>query len=169
MRRGAQGSRAEVVAPDPDRDRFIDLVRVTSMVAVVVLHWLSVMPALTAGRIVDENVLTVIPGLWPITWAGDVMALFFFAGGYANWGSLTNSLRRGESYGVLRGLTGSYGVFLARRARRLLRPTFIFLGAWLAVDLLMRAVGLSRGPRCGTWPSGTPSLSGRSGSWACTW
>jgi hypothetical protein len=48
MRRSAQGSRAEVVLPDPDRDRFIDFVRVTSMVVVVVLHWLSVVPALTA-------------------------------------------------------------------------------------------------------------------------
>ena len=122
----------EIVAPNPDRDRFIDLVRVTSMVTVVVLHWLSVMPALTAGRVVDQNVVAVVPGLWPLTWTGDVMALFFFAGGYANWVSLTNSLLRGEPYGF----------FLARRVRRLLRPTFIFLGAWLAVDLLLRAVGL---------------------------
>jgi Acyltransferase family len=122
----------EIVAPNPDRDRFIDLVRVTSMVTVVVLHWLSVMPALTAGRVVDQNVVAVVPGLWPLTWTGDVMALFFFAGGYANWVSLTNSLLRGEPYGF----------FLARRVGRLLRPTFIFLGAWLAVDLLLRAVGL---------------------------
>ena len=122
----------EIVAPNLDRDRFIDLVRVTSMVTVVVLHWLSVMPALTAGRVVDQNVVAVVPGLWPLTWTGDVMALFFFAGGYANWVSLTNSLLRGEPYGF----------FLARRVRRLLRPTFIFLGAWLAVDLLLRAVGL---------------------------
>ena len=125
-------TRVEIVAPNLDRDRFIDLVRVTSMVTVVVLHWLSVMPTLTAGRVVDQNVVAVVPGLWPLTWTGDVMALFFFAGGYANWVSLTNSLLRGEPYGF----------FLARRVGRLLRPTFIFLGAWLAVDLLLRAVGL---------------------------
>jgi hypothetical protein len=95
MRRSAQGSRGDVVVLDPDRDRFIDLVRVTAMVVVVVLHWLSVMPAQTDGKVVDKNVVTVIPGLWPLTWAGDVMALFFFAGGYANWVSLTSSLRRG--------------------------------------------------------------------------
>jgi hypothetical protein len=76
--------------------------------------------------------VTVIPGQWPVTWTGDVMALFFFAGGYANWVSLTSSLRRGESRGT----------FLARRVRRLLRPTLVFLGAWLAADLLMRAGGL---------------------------
>ncbi|HZX98094.1 MAG TPA: hypothetical protein VFE92_01160 [Dermatophilaceae bacterium] len=52
MRRSAQESSAEVTSTDPDRDRFIDLVRVTSMVVVVVLHWLSVMPALQEGRVV---------------------------------------------------------------------------------------------------------------------
>jgi hypothetical protein len=131
MRRSAQPSSVEVTSTDPDRDRFIDLVRVTSMVVVVVLHWLSVMPALQDGKVVDQNVVGVVPGLWPLTWTGDVMALFFFAGGFANWASLNRSLSRGESYGL----------YLARRVRRLLRPTFIFFGAWLAVDLLMRTVG----------------------------
>jgi len=42
------------VQVDPDRDRFIDLVRVASMVVVVVL-WLSGMPALTAGRVVEPE------------------------------------------------------------------------------------------------------------------
>src|ERR1035437_6832737 len=121
MRHGAYHSPAEVDATDPDRDRFIDLVRVTSMVTVVVLHWLSVMPALIDGRVVDQNVVAVVPGLWPLTWTGDVMALFFFAGGYANWVSLASSARRGESNGT----------YLARRIRRLLGPTFIFLGVWL--------------------------------------
>jgi surface polysaccharide O-acyltransferase-like enzyme len=130
MWRSAQGSRAIVLAQE-GRDRFIDLVRVTAMFAVVLLHWLSVMPALKDGTVVDQNVVEVIPGLWPLTWTGDVMALFFFAGGYANWVSLAGSARRGESAGT----------YLARRMRRLLGPTFIFLGAWLALDLLLRAVG----------------------------
>ena len=92
MSGGAEASRADGVVRAADRDRFIDLVRVTSMVVVVVLHWLSVMPDLTHGRVVDQNVVAVVPGLWPLTWAGDVMALFFFAGGYANWVSLATSL-----------------------------------------------------------------------------
>ena len=82
MRGGVQGSRAEVVVPAPDRDRFIDLVRVTPMVVVVLLHWLSVMPDPAGGKVVDQNVVAVIPGLWALTWTGDVMALFFSAGGY---------------------------------------------------------------------------------------
>jgi hypothetical protein len=55
---------------------------------VVVLHWLSVMPHLQGATVRDVNVVDVMPGLWPLTWMGDVMALFFFAGGYANWTSL---------------------------------------------------------------------------------
>lgn len=123
---------AQPVGPaSPDRDRFIDLVRVSAMLAVVVLHWLSVMPDLQNGHVVDRNVVEVVPGLWPLTWIGDVMALFFFAGGYANWVSLAAALDRGQSRGV----------FVARRFRRLLRPTFGFFGLWLAIDLLMRVAG----------------------------
>jgi len=71
MRRSAQQSSAKVDTADPDTDRFIDLVRVTCMVTVVLLHWLSVMPTLTGGRVIDQNVVSVLPGLWPLTWAGD--------------------------------------------------------------------------------------------------
>jgi hypothetical protein len=102
----------------PERGRFIDLVRVTAMSAVVLLHWLSVMPDLRAGKVIDQNVVAVVPGLWPLTWTGEVMALFFFAGGYANWVSLSSSLGRGESYAA----------YLDRRFRRLLRPTITFFG-----------------------------------------
>lgn len=115
----------------PPRDRFVDLVRVAAMLAVVSLHWLSVMPALRDGRVVDQNVVEVVPGLWPLTWVGDVMALFFFVGGYANWVSLHASLARGESATS----------FVVRRLNRLVRPVLGFFGVWLAVDLLLRAVG----------------------------
>src|SRR6478609_7556586 len=114
------------------RDRFVDLVRVGAMLAVVVLHWLSVVPHLSHGRVVDHNVVDLVPGLWPLTWIGDVMALFFFAGGYANWTSLEAATGRGESRSP----------FVRRRVRRLLGPTFGFLGLWLGVDLLMRVTGV---------------------------
>ena len=114
-----------------ERDRFIDLVRVTCLAAVVFLHWLSVVPDVRDGKVVDRNVVDLVPGLWPLTWTGDVMALFFFVGGYANWVSLQAGLGRGESRSV----------YLARRLRRLIRPTVGFLGLWLGVDLLLRAAG----------------------------
>jgi fucose 4-O-acetylase-like acetyltransferase len=104
------------------------------MVTVVVLHWLSVVPHLSHGKVVDRNVVDLEPGLWPLTWVGDVMALFFFAGGYANWVSLEASRARGES--------GTD--FVVRRMRRLLGPTFVFFGLWLAADLLVRVATLGR-------------------------
>jgi Acyltransferase family len=128
---GTRRRPAAPARPDPARDRFVDLIRVVSMLAVVVLHWVSVMPDLRNGKVVDRNVVEVVPGLWPLTWTGDVMALFFFAGGYANWVSLTGSLRRGESSAA----------YLERRFRRLLQPTLTFLGLWLGSDLLLRAAG----------------------------
>jgi hypothetical protein len=81
----------------PSRDLFIDLVRVVSMAAVVVLHWLAIMPNVVDGMVVDVNVVDVEQGLWPLTWIGDVMALFFFVGGYANWVSWHGSMGRGET------------------------------------------------------------------------
>lgn len=101
------------------------------MALVVVLHWLSVMPSWRAGQLVDRNVVEVVPPLWPVTWVGDVMSLFFFVGGYANWVSYADARLRGETVGA----------YLGRRYRRLLAPTFLFFGVWLGVDLGMVAVG----------------------------
>src|SRR5689334_17693186 len=94
---------------DPGRDRFIDFLRVSAMAAVVFLHWLSVMPHLANGRFTDELVVKALPQLWPLTWLGDVMALFFFAGGYANWKSMQTAQHRGETWRE----------YLAERFRRL--------------------------------------------------
>jgi hypothetical protein len=95
-RRGVGSVSASTAALARPRDRFVDLVRVGAMVAVVVLHWLSVMPHLQGATVRDVNVVDVMPGLWPLTWMGDVMALFFFAGGYANWTSCGRPRARGD-------------------------------------------------------------------------
>ena len=112
------------------RDLYVDLLRLVALASVVLLHWFSLVPSVQAGVIVDRNVVDVVPGLWPFSWLGQVMALFFFVGGYANWISLGRSRSRGEPSGR----------YIVRRYNRLLRPTFAFLGVWLAVDLLARAV-----------------------------
>jgi Acyltransferase family len=115
----------------PGRDLYVDLLRLVAMAAVVLLHWISVVPSVERGVIVDRNVVDVTTGLWPLTWLGEVMALFFFVGGYANWVSLEGSLRRRESAVH----------YVVRRYNRLLRPTLAFLGVWLGIDLLARALG----------------------------
>jgi len=127
----AHGYKGAAVGPiPPGRDLYVDLLRLLALMSVVLLHWFSLVPSMQRGLVVDVNVVDVSPGLWPLSWLGQVMALFFFVGGYANWISLRRSLARGESSRR----------YIVRRYSRLLRPTFAFLGVWLGVDLLARAV-----------------------------
>lgn len=131
MERAAPSSGAAAVQEPPGRDLYLDLVRLVAVMAVVLLHWLSVMPSVHDGMIVDTNVVDVDVELWPLTWFGEVMALFFFVGGAVNAWALERQLRYG----------GSTRQFVLHRFGRLLRPTFAFLGVWLGIDLLARLVG----------------------------
>ncbi len=131
MERAATSSGAAAVREPPGRDLYLDLVRFVAIIAVVLLHWLSVMPSVRDGMVVDTNVVDVDVRLWPLTWFGEVMALFFFVGGAVNAWSLERQLRCG----------GSAWQYVLHRYGRLLRPTFAFLGVWLGIDLLARLVG----------------------------
>ncbi|MEV2251125.1 acyltransferase [Streptomyces sp. NPDC050147] len=118
------------------RDRYIDLLRVASLGTVVVGHWL--MAAVTVGgdgRTEVGNLLAVVPDLQLLTWALQIMPVFFFVGGFSHALSY-RSLRRKAPQGG-----GSvYSAFLRARLQRLLRPTMVFIGVWgvaaLAVQLL---------------------------------
>jgi hypothetical protein len=110
-----------------ERDRFVDLVRGGSILAVVVGHWLvadlrwTVDPAGT-GALAETSALAEVPGMWPLTWLFVVIPLFFFVGGYANRRSWEGTRRRGEGYAT----------FVDRRVHRVLAPS----GPYLAVVLI---------------------------------
>lgn len=99
------------------RDRYVDLVRAVSILAVVFGHWLIAdldwQDRLVRGR----SALGAWPALWPLTWVLQVMGLFFFVGGFANRRSWESGERRGEGYAA----------FLDRRLWRLLVPAGVFL------------------------------------------
>nr|WP_281353422.1 acyltransferase [Phytoactinopolyspora mesophila] len=113
-----------------DRDRVIDAVRVTSLLVVVVGHWLMAGVTNDGGEVRGTNTLTEIPALQPLTWVFQVMPLFFVAGGFANVTVWRRTVRRG--YG--------YPEFLRNRTIRLLRPVLVFVliaqsllgAAWIA-------------------------------------
>ncbi|MDI9581056.1 MAG: acyltransferase family protein, partial [Thermobispora sp.] len=68
----------------PTRDRFIDLLRAISIIAVVLGHWLvSVVGYDEQGELSGRSALPDLPWAFPITWAVQVMPIFFFVGGYA--------------------------------------------------------------------------------------
>ncbi|MGW7070929.1 acyltransferase family protein [Streptomyces sp. NPDC054855] len=119
------------------RDRYIDLLRVASLGTVVVGHWL--MAAVTVGddgRTEVGNLLAEVPGLQPLTWALQIMPVFFFVGGFSHALSYRSLSRKASEGG------GSvYSAFLRARLQRLLRPTMVFIGVWGIAALAVQLTG----------------------------
>lgn len=117
------------------RDRYIDLLRVASLGTVVVGHWL--MAAVTVGddgRTEVGNLLAVVPDLQLLTWALQIMPVFFFVGGFSHALSYRSLSRKAPGLSV-------YSAFLRARLQRLLRPTMVFIGVWGAAALLVQLLG----------------------------
>ena len=131
----ARPTAVQVDAATPsDRDRWVDLLRVGSLLVVILGHWFMV--AITAdGRI--TNALAVVPALQPLTWLLQVMPLFFLVGGVAHAHTLDSLERRHPAY------VGRYAAFFRARAARLLRPTLAFLGTWVVLGVIAHLTGLT--------------------------
>ena len=126
-----------------ERDRFVDCVRISAMLIVVAGHWLVLIPSISDGVAGGRILYDVDPRFWPLTWVFDVLPLFFFVGGFANFTSY--SARAGRREGER---------FHSRRLRRLLEPTLVFLGVWVLFEAALHALGaggggLLRGMRLG--------------------
>ncbi|MDG9687016.1 acyltransferase [Streptomyces sp. DH18] len=119
------------------RDRYVDLLRVASLGAVVLGHWL--MAAVTPDGV--GNLLAVVPALQPLTWLLQVMPVFFFVGGFSHALSYRSLLRKrpGAAAGV--SADSVYSAFLRTRLQRLLRPTMVFVLVWGAAALLVQLLG----------------------------
>ncbi|WP_371528760.1 acyltransferase [Streptomyces sp. NBC_01283] len=119
------------------RDRYIDLLRVASLGTVVVGHWL--MATVTVGddgRTAVGNLLAAVPGLQLLTWALQIMPVFFFVGGFSHALSYRSLSRKAPESG------GSvYSAFLRARLQRLLRPTMVFIGVWGFAALALQLLG----------------------------
>ncbi|WP_278266069.1 acyltransferase family protein [Nocardia sp. AG03] len=114
---------ATVAAHTPaDRDRFLDLVRLASLLVVVAGHCLMLTVVLDGDRVEFGNVLADLPALQALTWVLQVLPLFFFAGVAAG--------ARGIGPGT------SWGGWLFRRTQRLVRP----LGWFLLASAVLVAV-----------------------------
>jgi fucose 4-O-acetylase-like acetyltransferase len=117
------------------RDRYVDLLRAASILAVVLGHWLMAAVTWGGGEIETGNLLTVVPVLQPVTWLLQVMPVFFVVGGFANAGSWRSTVRRG----------GAYADFVHHRVGRLLRPVWPFLALWVVVAAVLAATGSQGG------------------------
>ncbi|MFZ0325208.1 MAG: acyltransferase family protein, partial [Actinomycetes bacterium] len=92
------------------RDRYLDLLRGASIVAVVVGHWLVADLVYTGGQLELRSSLAEVPAMWPLTWVFQVIPVFFFVAGAVNGPSWQRSLDREDGYAA----------FVTRRVHRVL-------------------------------------------------
>ncbi|MDG4666147.1 acyltransferase [Mycobacterium sp. 236(2023)] len=116
---------AEVEANTPaDRDRAIDVIRITALVAVVAGHTVMATSIIRDDVFIWSNLLTAVPVFQALTWVFQIMPLFFFAGVAAS----VQSWQAGSSWGN----------WLMRRCTRLYRPVFYYLAFWAAALSVLR-------------------------------
>jgi fucose 4-O-acetylase-like acetyltransferase len=128
-----------VAATPTTRDRSVDFLRGVSIAVVVLWHWVfSITHWNDRGAPTMPNPIGDVPFLWLATWVLQIMPLFFFVGGFANFVSYRASRRRGESDAT----------FLRHRLRRLVQPIAVLVAAWTMFEIVASQV----------WPSYTGVL-----------
>lgn len=152
------GAQEPIATVQARRDRYVDFLRAFSVLVVIVGHWV------VARAVIDDGVVrssgNIIDGsdwAWVATWLLQVIPIFFFVGGFSNSVSYRSSRRRGLSAGR----------WIRSRLGRLLKPTAVFLGVWVMVQLVLHfaQIGSPTGQHLRGWsPPGPRSRSGRFGS-----
>ena len=130
----------ELVRATPaTRDRYVDFLRAASIVAVVFGHWFISINHLERAIYSTTSAVGMTSGMWLATWLFQVMPVFFFVGGFSNLVTYDAFHRRGEPTSA----------FVRSRLERLLRPSLVFLGFWLIVQVALHLfdVGGAAGPR----------------------
>ena len=109
-----------------DRDRAIDVIRITALIGVVVGHTVMAASIIRNNVLIWDNLLTTSPVFQALTWISQIMPLFFFAGVAAceaSWRPGTN-----------------WGSWLLKRCSRLFRPVFYYLAFWAFALTVLYAV-----------------------------
>lgn len=123
----------EMVQATPEsRDRYVDFLRAASILVVVLGHWLMAVIYWDDEGVRGTNALITVPGLTYLTWVLQVMPVFFFVGGFSNAVTLDSLRGKGEGYPE----------FAGSRARRLMRPTYVFLAVWVPLVLILGVAGV---------------------------
>ena len=112
------------------RDRTVDFLRAFSIITVVLGHWFIAIVWVRQGRIGVISAIGATSGLWLFTWILQVMPIFFFVGGFSNYVTFEAMHRRGEGYRE----------FARSRLARLMKPTGLFLGIWIVVQIVLHAI-----------------------------
>ncbi len=117
----------------PDsRNRYVDLLRALSILAVVIGHWVIAAPYYSERTITLPHVLDLSPWTHWLTWLFQVMPIFFFVGGYSNFTAWEAAQRRGEVFSL----------WLSARLKRLLIPVLPLVLIWAFFSILGLYAGL---------------------------
>jgi peptidoglycan/LPS O-acetylase OafA/YrhL len=125
--------RIEAATP-PERERAIDGLRALAIAGVVVGHFLVM--ALIVGRdgsLHGTSPLEHLPAFAPLSWALQLLGLFFLVGGYSSGGSLEQARSRGVPYRS----------WVRGRLVRLVRPV---IAAVVALSAALPLLGLAGVP-----------------------
>lgn len=129
----------------PVHDLAMDLYRVVAIVVVVLGHWLVAALTFHDGEFGRQDPLVAIPWTQWLTWAFQVVPVFFVVAGYASAVSWTRWQRSGR---------GSRQAWLRRRLGRFVGPTAVYVGVVTVVVAALLAAGV-RGPlSIGGWAVG---------------
>ncbi|WP_433190157.1 acyltransferase family protein [Actinoallomurus sp. CA-150999] len=119
---------------EASRNRYVDLLRVAAIGAVVLGHWLATSITYNAGHLGGSNVLGRLPWTRWLSLVFQVMPVFFLVGGFANAASWTSHRGRGEDWAR----------WLYGRAVRILVPTTMYVAVATAAVAGCRAAGVDR-------------------------
>ncbi|MFT7601628.1 MAG: hypothetical protein ACI8TP_004587 [Acidimicrobiales bacterium] len=122
-----------VAAVRSDRNRAVDFYKAVAMVAVAFGRWMAIAVFKDEqGSLVAKNALEFDYSLAWITWALQVMPLFFLAGGFSSAVSLDSHNRK----------NGTPQDWVASRLRRMMLPTMVLAYFWIAALTVGSAVGV---------------------------
>jgi fucose 4-O-acetylase-like acetyltransferase len=124
---------ANLAAKTPEsRNRYVDFLRAVSICAVVFGHWLMAAPYVNGGAINITSMLEHQEWTRWMTWAFQVMPVFFLVGGYSNGISWQSAQRKGRSYGE----------WLQVRLQRLAGPVLPLIAIWIILAAGAQGFGM---------------------------
>lgn len=118
-----------------DRNRYADLLRVVAIGGVVYGHWLLISITYTHGQLSGVDALNYVSWAPWVTWAFQVMPVFFLVGGYVNALSWRSHHGQGESWTR----------WVRDRALRLLWPTAVYVVIGVLAAVAASAAGVPAG------------------------
>jgi fucose 4-O-acetylase-like acetyltransferase len=121
-------------SPGMERNRYLDLLRVVAIGGVVYGHWLLISVTYRNGQLSGADALDYVAWARWVTWAFQVMPIFFVIGGYVDAQSWTAHHGDGQSWIV----------WVRDRVMRLWWPTAVFVVAGILAVVAAQAAGAGR-------------------------